>query len=317
MSDNETLAEITSCWDLRYRKTRPDLRLAGSPERTEYRAVVEDDEGGLWVLEKISPATLELKQNIIRTLALLHDRGLRAVHPYRTSRENESIVRVGGDHWQLVPYVGGTSLPRPDYVQERWRGKACAGFLLDLRDKAREVPFFDRERPFSIMVFIRELSDKLARHAPDLFQLLRPVVEILEQEFAPVHDAMPVAFCHGDIHPINVIWSQDRIRSVIDWEFLGYKPEIYDTANLIGCVGMEDPAALVDGFVLETIALLREADVFSPAGWESLVEFTAAIRFAWLSDWLRRGDREMIELETSYIQLLMENRKSILARWRP
>jgi aminoglycoside phosphotransferase (APT) family kinase protein len=42
----------------------------------------------------------------------------------------------------------------------------------------------------------------------------------------------PVAFCHGDYHPMNIIWSADDIKCVIDWEFSEYKSEIYDAANI-------------------------------------------------------------------------------------
>ncbi len=53
-----------------------------------------------------------------------------------------------------------------------------------------------------------------------------------------------ISFCHGDLHPLNVIWGEKSIRAVIDWEFSGIKPEIYDLANMLGCLGMEDPANL-------------------------------------------------------------------------
>ena len=51
------------------------------------------------------------------------------------------------------------------------------------------------------------------------------------------YEKMPVAFCHGDYHPLNIIWSVDDIQYVIDWEFSGYKKTIYYVPNLIGCVG--------------------------------------------------------------------------------
>jgi homoserine kinase type II len=41
-----------------------------------------------------------------------------------------------------------------------------------------------------------------------------------------------------------------------------------------------------------------------------------AIRFAWLSDWLRRRDREMIDLEVTYIHLLIDNRQALKDIWK-
>lgn len=59
-----------------------------------------------------------------------------------------------------------------------------------------------------------------------------------------IHDQLPLSFCHGDLHPLNVIWYQDRIKAVIDWEFTGMNPDIYDAANLVGCAGIENPNGL-------------------------------------------------------------------------
>ena len=45
-----------------------------------------------------------------------------------------------------------------------------------------------------------------------------------------------MAFAHGDYHPLNVIWTKAGIAAVIDWEFSGLKPEMYDAAILVGCL---------------------------------------------------------------------------------
>jgi homoserine kinase type II len=41
-----------------------------------------------------------------------------------------------------------------------------------------------------------------------------------------------------------------------------------------------------------------------------------AIRFGWLSEWLRNRDEEMIELETVYMNLLMDHADDLAAQWR-
>jgi homoserine kinase type II len=316
MYTDDTIREIVSSWNLKYRKSRSDLDIAGSPERTLYRAVIEDEDHCLWVLEAIFPDSDEHKLVIAKTLAYLHREGIRPVHPYLSNSENASILRYENERWQIRPYVEGAPLPRPSYVLDRWRGKACADFLLDLRDKARDIPFFDQERSFSMALFIDELSDTMERYNPETRKGLRQAFDFIEQEFVDVRDAFPVVFCHGDFHPLNVIWSEDSIKSVIDWEFLGIKPEVYDIATLIGCVGFEDPAGLTKGFVMELISQVRRAAVLSNLSWAYLAEWVVAIRFAWLSDWLRRRDREMVDLEVAYIHLLVDNRQALKAAWQ-
>jgi homoserine kinase type II len=315
MYTDERISEIVSSWNLKYRNFRSDLDIAGSPERTLYRAVIEDEDQGLWVLEAIFPDSSKHKLLISNTLAYLRGEGIETIHPYLSNDGNTSLIRYENEHWQIRPYVEGSPLPRPSYVLDGWRGRLCAEFLLDLRDKARDIPFFDQERPFSMTRFIDEMSDTMERYNPETRKGLRKAFDFVEQEFVGVHDTFPVVFCHGDFHPLNVIWSEDNIKSVIDWEFLGPKPEVYDIATLIGCVGFEEPAGLTKGLVTELISRMKKADVLSNLSWEYLAEWVVAIRFAWLSDWLRRRDREMVGLEVAYINLLVDNRRNLKNAW--
>lgn len=118
-----------------------------------------------------------------------------------------------------------------------------------------------------------------------------------------LRDDLPVRFCHGDYHPLNVIWSASGINAVIDWEFLGHKPEIYDVAMMIGCLGMEKPQSLTGDLVFEFVKRLKESGLIAKKSW------------AWLSDWLKRSDQEMIDLEAVYIQLLLDNREIFIRSW--
>ncbi|HQP41837.1 MAG TPA: aminoglycoside phosphotransferase family protein, partial [Smithella sp.] len=141
------------------------------------------------------------------------------------------------------------------------------------------------------------------------------VVDFLEKDFLPVYEELPVAFCHGDYHPLNIIWSTDGIRCVIDWEFCGLKSELYDVANLIGCIGMENPRSLAGGLVGHFIDRMKRSGIMSQISWRYLTEFIIALRFAWLAEWLRRKDRNMIRLERDYMKLLMDNKTVLQKAW--
>ena len=129
------------------------------------------------------------------------------------------------------------------------------------------------------------------------------------------YEKMPVAFCHGDYHPMNVIWSANDIKCVIDWEFSGYKREIYDAANLIGCIGVEDPKSLTGELVKSFISDMKAANIISKTSWKYMVEFIVALRFAWLAEWLRRKDTEMISLELDYMRVLIDNKNILQKAW--
>jgi homoserine kinase type II len=112
----------------------------------------------------------------------------------------------------------------------------------------------------------------------------------------------------GTLHPINIIWGNRSIRAVIDWEFCGTKPEIYDLANLLGCLGVENPQSLDGPFVHQVIRRMRTIRRILWPELGALPDMMLAIRFAWLSEWLRKDDLPMIRLEADYMALLLEHR---------
>ena len=309
------IKETVLCWDLKLKKLRKDLHIAGSPERCEFRIVIEDPDDRLFVCEKISLPAYEHKMRIINTLEFLAGQNLFCIQPYIPNKKGEYIVRNNHGLWQLTRFVDGVPLQRPQYVFQRWRGTVLAGFLIDLAKKSSGVDHLFPMHSFSIKDYIYELMDTIGIHEPELKKTISPTIRFLEKEFMGIHDTFPQKFCHGDYHPLNIIWSDSGINAVIDWEFCGYKPEIYDVANLVGCIGMEDPQSLAGDLIAELIQSLRRAKLFSDLSWRYLVEFMVALRFAWLSEWLRKSDQEMIELEQVYMRLLIENKEKLMGYW--
>ncbi len=312
----DDLRLIFAQWGLVFRGLRPHLTPEGSPERTVFRAVIEDDKGSLFILEQVDPAIFHTKMKIIRTLALLSERGLPAIVPYCFSKEGQAIVRHGEGLWQVVPFTPGVRLDREAYLYEAWRGDVLSSFLKGLRDKAQGMPAFAGDEVFSIKRYIYSLVAQIQRHQPRLAAEVRAVMAFLEQDLMKVHDVLPVAFCHGDFHPLNIVWGKEDIQAVIDWEFLGVKPEIYDVANMVGCLGMEHPSSLTGPLVCGFIGQLRQEGVFAEASWRIFVEFVVALRFAWLSEWLRKKDEEMIALELDYMRLLIAGRDEFCKAWK-
>jgi homoserine kinase type II len=315
MITRNILDEVTRAWDITPRRPRPDIAIAGSRERCAFRSVVEDASGRLYILERLSPESIPHRHRIAETLHLLQQRGIPAVQPYLQRQNRGYIADLTHGSWQLVPYVEGIALQRPDYVFDGWRGQALAEFLCALRGSSGEIPGFSPDRPFSLPLFIREFMEKLHRHDPNIYGRVKPVFVILERAFFPAHDELPVSFCHGDYHPLNVIWASRGISAVIDWEFLGYKHELYDAANLIGCIGMELPKGLTGELVISFLRHLFQEEYITPHGKKHLFELVLAQRFAWLSEWLHKSDREMVDLECVYISLLHDNRDTLRRAW--
>lgn len=309
-----TLHNAAACWSLTEAVVRNDLFISGSPERSELRFVIENQKR-LYVIESILHEDISKKKTIIQCLNHLKDKKLNHINPYIADASGSQIISCDNRCWMLSAYVQGVSLTRPDYVFERWRANPLAEFLLELRKAASGFSLPDGSIPFSIKTYIRTLLKQIRRFQPELMIRIEAVVRFLDPGLFKCHDTLPLAFCHGDYHPLNIIWSDDDIKTVIDWEFLGIKPELYDVANLLGCIGIEDPEGLAGEMVTEFIQRIVHAGFLSDISIDTLVDYMIALRFAWMSEWLRHNDKEMIEMETVYMNLLVNNYHKIREIW--
>ena len=311
----KTLKEVADRWHMRLKKLRHDISIQGSPERSVFRVVLENENGKLFVLEQVPPKSLDLKRKIAGTLDFLSGKNLARIQPYLAADKGKHVIKYKNGFWQMIPFVPGVLLDRRKYMYEKWRGPVLANFLIELRRKSLDLPFLDPSKAFSLKDYLYKLIREINLYNKDIKDEIKDIDAFLKRNFMPAYEKLPVTFCHGDYHPMNIIWSADDIKCVIDWEFSGYKSEIYDVANLIGCVGVEDPQSLTGDLIKSFIADMKKANIISNISWRYLVEFIVALRFAWLSEWLRRRDTEMISLELDYMRLLIENKSSLQKAW--
>lgn len=310
----EAIAEILKGWDISLSRLRYDIPIQGSPERSLFRVVIEDTGKDLFVLEQIAIKNLDVKRRIAKTLDLLTQNKIPHLNPYLKNSLQEHVAQHKATFWQVAPFVQGIALDREKYMLDNWRGDALAEFLIALRSTGK-MPLFDPKKAFSLKNYVHKLIRNVATYQGDVQAGIGDTIDFLEKDFLTHYEKLPVAFCHGDYHPMNVIWRSDRLACVIDWEFSGYKNEIYDMANLIGCVGVENPQGLSAGLVTSFIRKMQDAKVISPIGWHYLVDCIIALRFAWLSEWLRRSDEEMVNMELDYMHVLMDNKEDLEQHW--
>jgi homoserine kinase type II len=306
MYSKEILEKVLDNWDIKFIRIRDDISIAGSPERVDYRKVIEDNSGSLFIVEQIIDNTVEHKVKIAKVLEYFNKNKLTYVTPYLKAKNNEFLIEAEGSHWQLVEYVKGKELIRPDYIEEGWRGKVLAEFLISLKEKSGDVPGFGKQDVFSIKDYIKDMLCSIA-YKPAIIKRLTPVLDYLEDDFFKVHDTFIPSFCHGDFHPVNVIWSENDIKAMIDWEFLGYKPEIYDAACMISCVGIEGPKAFTSALVKEFINTLKQTNTIEQKSWDYLLEYMIALRFGWISEWIRKDNKDMLEFDIGYTNAMVEN----------
>jgi len=296
-------------WGIDPVKTLPHAVMAGSPERSLARTVIEDSKGNRYILEQLAWSDFDRKNRIAAHIDRLHGSGL-SVSPYLKGEDGCWIQRDSGFCWQLVPLVQGLPLDRKRYWKDGWRGKAVGHFLADLSMTTRH--WEPDGVVFSLSGYIEDLIRRIERHDPEYLPEIEPIADFLRRRFYPVLEEAPPAFCHGDPHPLNTIWGERHILAVIDWEFCGWKPMLYDAALVVGCIGAEASDARQAGFISSFLETLGNRRVFSEEEMALLPLFVLAVRFGWLSEWLRKKDVEMIEFELFYMDLLMTSSSDMI-----
>jgi Ser/Thr protein kinase RdoA (MazF antagonist) len=316
MSEADRLRELLSGFGLAYARELPGLVPPGSPERCLERRVLADARGRAWVLERLAPGQAVRREAVARLLRALArvDPDLAARIPtYRPLAEGQGFVLAAqGAAWQLSPFVPGLALPRPDYLDHAWRGAAVAEFIVRLHDVGGRLDAIPPAPQADLPALRDRLFAVTQRREPGLTPRLaryRTFLDGLPELLA----GQASSLAHGDLHPLNIQWGEREIRAVIDWEFTGARPLLYDAANCIGCAGFEEPSGLGRGFVTALVARLKEA--WGAAALAALPDMVLAGRMGWLSEWLRAGDAELVGLELDYLDLLLDGRAELARLW--
>lgn len=308
-------SKILPYWNLEFDKTKEEIPFYGSPERSDFRVAVSDKTGQIYVLEKINPRIALRKEEIAQHLfSLRQESPTLPIVAYLQNKEGSFVSEIENEYWLLSPFIVGIPLNRHSYLDENWRGDVMADFILHFKNTADKI-FIEPKNIFSLPEYIKKICAEMERYNPQERKTLDQIIIHLQKNLFPIYNQISTAFCHGDYHPINIIWGEKEIKGVIDWEFCGFKPEMYDVANMIGCLGMEHPDTLNKKIVLNFLQKLQQTQVFYPLSWQYFVDLIIALRFAWLSEWLRKKDKEMIELEIDYMFLLLDNKDTLEKNW--
>lgn len=294
---------------------RPEFDIQGSPERTLSRCVMEDDLGRLFLVEKFSREKFAVRQTVSQTIDHLNHQGLEAALACEKTIAGQYLPFYGKACFQVTRFLDSTGVERPGWLSVAQMGTSMADFLVHMDAASghilETIPFSS----FSIKTYILQLFSQMRRHDTAMYDRYAPFLAFLEQDFMDAHDRLTFKFCHGDFHPLNVIWHHFQIRAVIDWEFTGMKPDMYDAANLVGCAGIENPEGFAMPLVTSFISRIRSAGIIGDLGWHYFPEYILALRFAWLSEWLRKKDMEMLDMEAAYMDILVRHMTRLREIW--
>ncbi len=300
-------------------RARPDIDLPGSPQRAAARWAVEDDTGQVYVLERLRPGQAKHRRVLARILDHLAEQDLETVPYLRTpdaDLDNGPVLHTDQGDFQLSPYLDHEPLDRPDFLGHEERGRCLGRWLAKLDQAGQSVPddLAAALPRLDLPGYATDLRQAIAARRPDVLPRLDPVLAALAPLFEAWPD-LPAPLRHGDFHPLNVLWRGQGVLAVIDWEFCGPKPELFDAANMLGCCGFEHPRAFGAGLVPALVREIRGQGLLTPANASFLPHLVLGLRLAWLSEWLRTKDQNMLAQELDYLDLLAGSLSDMARAW--
>ena len=299
-------------WNIAFKSKCPEVDIAGSPNRSVARFVFTDEIGKRYIAEKFSynKKNKQIRQNIY--LEYIAGSGFDAVKPWLRTADDEHGVDADDGFWQIRPFVDADPLPRQTLAFEESYRQAWKSSLLKLkalsdREDAPEPP----NARFFFSLYVPTLIDFIHGKMADIAHELIDLMPEFDRFFTAEAD-LPTALAHGDFHPGNILLDHGKLSAVIDWEFLGRKVAGYDLALLTGCLGMDDPAWLVNGAAATLRSELKSSDYLPAEAAQYFPDLIAATRLGWLGEWVDLNDHEMAEREIYFLKLLFFNRKNLV-----
>lgn len=195
---------------------RPDTVIMGSPERVEYRVIVEDQQQGCFLLEQVFNKKKDHRLCIAQTLSQLNEQGFKKAIPYcKNVKDKTLFVLFEEKYFQLQPFISAEPLNRPGYVFDDWRGEVMADILIDLKKASKEIDQHSLDQSFSLIRYVDELFWVIKERHVSLAEKLDKAYRIVQENLKGVYEGLPKDFCHGDYHPNNIIWFQKEAKALI------------------------------------------------------------------------------------------------------
>jgi len=260
--------------------------------------------GRRWFLRLNEGKTVEDVAFEAEVLRFLSGQGFPAA-PLALAEDGSAQIEVLGRPAMLFAFAPGEELERGDVTALHCRRiGAEVGRLHAL------APRFEPARPNPYgWNRVRDWVDELE---PDGGgdPLVAPAMPLLREELASLRElpAAPRGLVHGDLFLDNVLWQDDRVSALLDWEMSCVDAFAYDLAVMMNawCYGAHFEPALLRAFLggyREQTSLSQETlDALYPYARYVALRYTAsrihafhlaslpADRLAW-KDWTRYRDR--------------------------
>lgn len=261
---------------------------------------------GKYVVKKhnyVSENFLTLKDRIFHALSRNQ---IPFVSESRTIH-GETYIKKDNTIWTMRPYIEG----RFHALGSEWDNEACVHALLAIhrirKYGSKHIPVFrywldDAEYKLKT---IESIISLLSTNSASMIEHYYAVIEKIITDVRTKYE-YGSSIIHGDFHSGNIIFEEDDIKAIIDWDMSSIAPRVMDIAkaafmltrkghgsfeiNQAACVEfllLYDKYSELSIFEIEAIPLFLST-MFIPTP-EYLMSFSSMEKRQWYIDWAFRG----------------------------
>ncbi|MBI4845124.1 MAG: NAD(P)H-hydrate dehydratase [Candidatus Omnitrophica bacterium] len=106
-------------------------------------------------------------------------------------------------------------------------GQRITDSIIDFKGVDARQEKMDKEYARLSALPVKQLN-KAERLFFDNYQFFKEQSKILKERLSPAYDKLPRAVIHGDIKPENVLYKQERITFIVDWETARVEARVYE-----------------------------------------------------------------------------------------
>ncbi len=203
--------------------------LAGSSRAPKARITTES---GVFLLKRLAPSRSDSEGMVFQHLLLRHlSKSGFPVAELQASTDNRTMVSSDGHHYEVARWVDGQ---RYGFVpaSAKASGAAMAAMHDLLESLTERAP---SRRGYHDRPDVAKAAANLAKDAESNvrigYERLGDHLRLARRKVRESWKQMPVTVAHGDWHPGNILFGDDRVVAVIDFESARAEARVADLAN--------------------------------------------------------------------------------------
>lgn len=199
-------------------------------------SIITSNDNKKYVLKE--QKSLEKIKNEAALLSYLRDE-IPIAAPIKTNDE-KYYIEYDNKYYVLYPFLEGESFENHYDQDARKKAELLGETIGELHSALNEINY-NECKVFNLVNNVTNWAKDIIEKNKDYFDynFIMKIINLFEEEFIPVYDLLPKQIIHRDIHPGNILFQDNRLSGIVDFELNVKGVRIFDpcycaTSILVG-----------------------------------------------------------------------------------